>query len=263
MKKKIHNYTSEIELKSLLIRIKNNRAGITDKRFNSRINRYINVYVHLYDKKYKEQSLTSQKQRILNNLKQKIITLSEQTAINKVSYERFGEIVLLMIKKILTKPQFSGYSYKDDFYSDATYKILKYLGNFDHTMISERSGQQVNAFAYISQIIHNSILFIINTRKKNNDKIAEEIENELLDRHIIKNSLFNDYKAPEPQLPEKHIYINDCNHILEDIVNLDVDYEKFNKVVVHYNKDYEPSIDQHAMFEEFKRIHDNLEIVRG
>ena len=81
-----------------------------------------------------------------------------------------------MIKKILTKPQFSGYTYRDDFYSDAIHKILKYLHNFDHTLISDISGTEVNAFAYISQIIHNSVLYIINTKNKELNEIKKQTQ---------------------------------------------------------------------------------------
>ena len=81
-----------------------------------------------------------------------------------------------MIKKILTKPQFSGYSFKDDFYSDASYKILKYIHNFDHTKTSKITGLHVNAFSYVSQIIHNSIIYIIGEHKKYNSRLQDEYE---------------------------------------------------------------------------------------
>ena len=37
----------------------------------------------------------------------------------------------------MTKGQFRGYSYQDDFVSDSVFKILKYLDNFDHKKISK------------------------------------------------------------------------------------------------------------------------------
>lgn len=266
MKRKVHNYTSEMELKSLLIRIKNERAGIQDKRFNSRINRYIGVYNKLQELKYGEQVKSVQRSRILTDLKDKIISLSESTAIDKVSYEKFGDIILLMIKKILTKPSFSGYTYRDDFYSDATYKILKYLYNFDHTLISERSGQPVNAFAYISQIIHNSIICIINTRNKENDEIKKLAEDEMITKNIIKKSLMNDHNefdSPQEKC-DKHFYLNieyGVTDRIEEILN-SIDNNNFNKVIFHYPETFYPTIDDYATFNEFKRIYGNV-IVTG
>jgi len=163
-KKKIkHNYTSELELKSLLIRIKNKRLGLGNPLWNKRINKYIIWHTAINSKKY---DVPARRNKVKAKLKHKIVELSELTCSDDKSYERFGEIILLMIKNILRKPQFSGYTYRDDFYSDAIHKILSYLNNFDHTKISERTGISVNAFAYISQIMHNSILYIINTKKK-------------------------------------------------------------------------------------------------
>lgn len=173
-----HNYTSEMELKSLLIRVKNKNFNkdIEDTKHNKRINKYIILFNKLNDKKYKDSEITTRKNDIKKRIKYKIIKLSEVTKVDDKSYNRFGEIILLMIKKILTKPQFSGYTYRDDFYSDAIHKILKYLHNFDHTLISEISGTEVNAFAYISQIIHNSVLYIINTKNKELNEIKKQTQ---------------------------------------------------------------------------------------
>lgn len=173
-----HNYTSEMELKSLLIRVKNKNFGKEPlpTNLNKKINKYIKWFNALNDKRYKEQALTTRKNEIKRTIKNKIIKWSEQTNVDDKSYNRFGEIILLMIKKILTKPQFSGYTYRDEFYSDAVHKILKYLHNFDHTLISEISGTEVNAFAYISQIIHNSVLFIINYKNKELKEIKKQMQ---------------------------------------------------------------------------------------
>lgn len=183
-----HNYTSEIELKSLLIRVKNKRIGKEfSEKYNNLLNRYVKLYVKINDIKY-PQELIKKKTDVKKRLKQRIVQLSEITNVNDESYERFGTIILLMIKKILTKSQFSGYTYKDEFYSDAIHKILKYLHNFDHTIISSISNAPVNSFAYISQIIHNSVLYILNNKKKENIHIQSQISMEILDHNYnIKN----------------------------------------------------------------------------
>ena len=128
-KKMKHNYTSELELKSLLIRIKNKRLGLGIPDKNRQINKYISWHTAINTKKY---AVPAKRNKLKLRLKHRIVELSEQTSCDEKSYERFGEIILLMIKNILRKPQFSGYTYKDDFYSDAIYKILAYLNNFNH-----------------------------------------------------------------------------------------------------------------------------------
>jgi len=181
-KRQSHKYTSELELKTLLIRV-NNKTKETNVKHNNRINRYTKLYVKISNMKYPLE-LMYKKKKARQKLKALAIKLSENTNIDTDSYERFGEIILLMIKNILKKPNFAGYTYKDDFYSDAIHKILKYLHNFNHTLISERSGQFVNSFAYISQIIHNSVIYIINIKKKEQVNLKNQVSLEIVDHNL-------------------------------------------------------------------------------
>lgn len=126
-------------------------------------------------KKYIDKHNKSKNQKYKRILRNYIIKISERTIIDKNSYERFGELVLLIIKNILKKPKFSGYTYRDEFYSDSTDKIFRYIKNFNHNLISKITGQPVNAFSYISQYVHNSILFIINTQKAETEAIQNFI----------------------------------------------------------------------------------------
>jgi len=223
-KRQKHNYTSELELKSLLIRIKNKNSNLledyvsssklSDIQQNRKINKYIVVHTKLSKKKYNDYDIKQKAKTLRYKLKDKIIKLSEKVNIDKVSYEKFGEIILLMIKRILTKPQFSGYTYRDDFYSDAIYKILKYNYNFNHKLISKISNQPVNAFAYISQIIHNSVLYIINTKKKEQIRINSQVSLEILNHNL-------DIKDYEKNNNSK--YLNeDHESRIEHVVKLDI-----------------------------------------
>ena len=166
-----HNYTCELELKSLIIMINNSSDLGFDLDNAGKYNNTIRECIKHFKQIDSMQLDGRSKIELRNRLRDRVVRLSEKTIIDSIGYSQFGSIVLLMIKNILTKPQFSGYTYKPDFYSDASYKILKYLHNFDHKLISERTGQTVNAFAYVTQIIHNSILFVINT---NNKEIEEQ-----------------------------------------------------------------------------------------
>lgn len=249
-----HDYTSELELKSLLMRIKNDKEGITNKKYNDRINKYIKWHTAINAKKY---TTDIQKKNIIKNkIKDKVVELSKETGVDKQSYEKFGEIVLLMISKILTKPQFSGYTYRDEFFSDAVYKILKYLHNFKYDMISERTGQPVNSFAYISQYIHNSVLYIINTKKKEHDKIKQQISTSILDHNYNLKDYNQTYESTyhpdeHKNFKEEVIHLKKLDGSLNDFIT-DLDVEEFDSVKVYYPADYTIS------FDEYNLIKDNL-----
>lgn len=239
-----HQYTSELELKSLLIRIKNSREDIGDTNLNNRINKYIKWHTLIKNKKY----LQPPKSNIVkNHLKEKIVELSVKTKIDPKSYERFGVVILLMIKNILKKPQFSGYTYKDDFYSDAVYKILKYLGNFNHLMISEITGTYVNAFAYISQYIHNSVLFIINKKKKDTNDLRKYISIEYVMNDPCCNSDPSQewYNTPDketkPQtdlIQETIILTEIKTNLLDELKKLEKEIQIVHRLDVIYPSDY-------------------------
>lgn len=245
-KRRKHNYTSELELKSLLIRIKNDRSGIGTSEYNSRINKYIKWHTRINAEKYED---AAKKTRLKAKLKSAIIDLSEKTSVDQTTYERFGQVILLMVKNILTKPQFSGYTYKDDFYSDAVYKILKYLHNFDHKLISQRTNQPVNSFAYISQIIHNSIIFIINTKKKDNDNLKHQVAMANLDHNLqVRNYELvkhdNDENKQEIDVKIVNLKTVDGN-LVEEIKRVQEYMNKYDRIEIQYPADYAITIDEY------------------
>ena len=282
MRKKVHNYTSNLELTSLLIRIKNLKNNLECKnteQFNRMLNKYINWYTALTEKRYgvsedieikddeECHEMNTKKREILRNIKNRIIHLSEKTPANPEAYNRFGQIILLMVKHILTMPKFSGYSYKDDFYSDAVYKILKYLYNFDHTMISENTGRPVNAFAYISQIIHNSIIYVINTRKKEQNNVKEQAKFNILHDNFSKSGLKNNLyildtvKEPEPEKIEKTEYLKIDDNIVEKIKEaISGASENIAKITFMIPKKAVLSADEYYELEELKKKYSILNL---
>lgn len=258
-KRQKHNYTSELELKSLLIRIKNKRHDIGIEKNNTKINKYIIWHTKINNKKYDN---PSKRNKVKSKLKEKIIDLSECTSIDTRSYERFGEIILLMVKNILKKPNFSGYTYRDDFYSDAIYKILKYLGNFDHTLISQATGQSVNSFAYISQIIHNSILFIINTKKKENDNLKKQVSLEMLSHNLtLKGSeVFQSIEEEELEKEETIVINKIQTTLVDELEKIDTTKEGIDRYNIYYPKDYRISFDEYNEMKKFFK--GNISIMR-
>ena len=100
-----HDYTNELELKSLLIRIKNTRkkdgtektsktnvrTDLETIKKNKRINKYIKWYTNILSKKFKNFKKAKDVQQ---HLKEKIIKLSEDCLVDKFSYEKFGTIII-------------------------------------------------------------------------------------------------------------------------------------------------------------------------
>lgn len=219
-------YVNEVQLKSLIIRVKNRKANLYDTKHNYRCNQLIKTFLNLIQKSYKDQKITSKKTKLKEHLKTRIIQLSEITQADEKTYNDFAKCIILMIKRILTKPQFSGYSFKDDFYSDASYKILKYIHNFDHTKKSTITGLPVNAFSYVSQIIHNSVIYIINEHKKYNSRLRDQYENYRTIVNISKKSHFNEDIEVEAEKCYRTVHLNSINDIKSEIER--IDSEDFN-----------------------------------
>ena len=262
-----HDYTCELELKSLLIREKNSKLELQNNsiRTNKRINELINLFVKLNTDKF-QKSLNSKKVKSLQNkIKDTIIKRSELVSIDRNSHERFGEIILLMIKNILKKPNFSGYTWKEDFYSDATYRVLKYLHNFNHTKTSEKTGQSVNAFSYISQIIHNSIVYIINTNNQEidiTDKLSQTEGEELgiekvktLDKTSISEKINEKFIIQKQDLSNTSLF-----NLLSEFVESS-NYDKDFNYTFEYPKDYLITLDEFAKLRDI--LKGNISIIKA
>ena len=70
-----------------------------------------------------------------------------------------GECIYQISTRLATKPNFSGYSYKEDMIMDGIENCLLYINNFDHNKSS-------NPFAYFTQVIWYAFLRRIQKEKK-------------------------------------------------------------------------------------------------
>lgn len=276
-----HDYTNDVELTSLLIRIKNTRkfdgTVKTSKTLvkndpktvsqNTKINRYVKLYTKLnaLDTKNLEKDYKSKLKNVQKHVKANIIKLSEASMIDGYSYEKFGEIIMLMINKIMTKTQFRGYSYQDDFVSDSVYKILKYLDNFDHKMISKITGQPVSAFSYLTQIIHMAILFVINKKKKEQNFIFEQIRQQRMELGLpVQESFIRDeYNDKQDSLSEC-VELSDVTDLSAECLSIIETYKdqlknKKFKLTIKYNN-YKPEIDDLSFLYNIKKTYKNVEI---
>lgn len=204
--------------------------------------------------KYIKKHQKSKSQKFKRSLREHIILISERNIIDKESYERFGEMVLLIIKNILKKPKFSGYTYRDEFYSDSTDKILRYLKNFNHKMISKiKTGQQVNAFSYLSQYVHNSILFIINTKNTEKQEVEKYVNTYNENIRLLYNETSYTKENKSITLDIEEIKAS----LYSDIIALsqeNSDYEDTDEIKVLYPKDYIISLDEYTKLTKLKEL---------
>lgn len=254
------NYANEVELKSLLIRAKNKALGLGDGTWNRRINELVGTYI-----KTDTWRLTARVQRFRKAVKNHIVWACEKTCAGDSELNRLSAIVDLMVDRILTKPQFSGYTYVDEFHSDVQFKIFRYITNFDHRKISKISGDYVNAFAYVTQIIHNSIIYVISTNKKNQERIKAEYHKQQIafaaDNPGIKPVLMADpERKVEPGLLTVTKYYYNKNDFL-DHFEQDLELIDFSKVSemtvwVPHGCDVSNFTDYNVIFKELPNCHD-------
>ena len=239
--------TPETPLEDIISFMEPLRIEMNIKNFNLNNNRKTDIKrIDKYIAKHSK----SKSQKLKKLLREYIVKIAERNIIDKISYERFGELVLLIIKNILKKPKFSGYTYRDDFYSDSTDKIFRYLKNFNHTMISKITGQQVNSFSYLSQYVHNSIIFIINT--KNTEKAEVEKYVNTYNENI--RLLYNESEYIQKD-KEFNLYISKIKKTLfDDILDLTNEYNNFNILNLFYPEDYKISLNEYKKLKDLNTL---------
>src|SRR5689334_15916138 len=70
-----------------------------------------------------------------------------------------AECMLKIATRLSLKPGFFGYTYREDMVGDALEACLRYVHNFNPAKSS-------NAFAYITQIVHNAFIRRIQKKQK-------------------------------------------------------------------------------------------------
>ncbi|HPM74167.1 MAG TPA: hypothetical protein PLA71_00430 [Saccharofermentans sp.] len=101
------------------------------------------------------------------DLKAELVKFKETGTIS----EELGEMILKIARKIATRPNFSGYTYKDEFISDAVFSMLKSL---------DKINLDYNPFMYLSQITFNAFIGKIN-REKRVQRVKEAYRDEVYD----------------------------------------------------------------------------------
>ena len=86
---------------------------------------------------------------------------------DKVS-DKLGKMFMILAKRYSTKPNFSGYSYRDEMISNGILACCSALHKFD----AKRGN---NPFAYYTSIVHNCFIQTLNKERK-----QQEIRDKLL-----------------------------------------------------------------------------------
>lgn len=89
-----------------------------------------------------------------------------------------GDCILQISRRLSSKPNFAGYSYKDEMISDGLENAIQALDNFDPTKSS-------NPFAYFTQIIWFAFLRRIDKEKKQLYIKHKVIENSIMTDSVI------------------------------------------------------------------------------
>jgi hypothetical protein len=104
--------------------------------------------------------------------------------------EYIGKCILLISTRLATKPNFSGYSYKEEMISDGIENCLQYLHNFN-------PDKSQNPFAYFTQIIWYAFLRRIQKEKKQT-YIKFKASQNMLTQAIINDSSDQNIQMQEP-----------------------------------------------------------------
>ncbi len=148
-----------------------------------------------------EKGLQKQKREIRNRIRD----LSSKTYVYRDT-NLFGIMIDTMADRILTRPQFSSYTMKDEMKSLGIEYVLKYSLSFDPYKTSKISGQAVSAFAYISTIIFNGIIQVINKFNKEQEKMKAQIQERQNLFHKDPNQ--STYQPEFEDIKYKEIYID-------------------------------------------------------
>jgi hypothetical protein len=157
-------------------------------------------------------------------------------------------MILLIIDKLLTRPNFVNYNYKNEMKSLAIEHILKYTWKFDPYKKSEITGQYISAFTYITTITFNAFVATINKFNKEQDKIKEDyLETQKLFHRDPNRSTYGE----EYLLPRKEVIFNHTDNLFESIQQISLDE---TEIQIYYPDDYKISVEEYNNITQYSDI---------
>jgi len=204
-----HHYLKEPILNSELILVNNAKLlkkdpSIFNDEYLKEINDLRQEFIVLEERSDQgETGLQKEKRRVRDELRE----ISVKTFVERDT-QLFGQMITTMAKNIVTRPQFSGYTYREEMQSLAIQHILLYTWKFNPYQQSKITGQYISAFAYISTIIFNACIATINKFKLEQDKAKSDFleQQKLIHRTPNASTIGPDFEDAEikvnlPNLP--------------------------------------------------------------
>ena len=160
----------------------------------------------------------------------------------------FGGLITEMMDKMLTRPNFSGYTYKNEMKSLATEYIIKYTTKFDSYRTSKITGQYASAFTYISTIIFNAYVATIIKHNKELKKAKEDFQEtqKLIHRDPNHSTYGEDFSTPDKEVVFHHIDTTLFDNI--KMITMDED-----DILVKYPPKYKITIDEYNEITEYTK----------
>lgn len=116
--------------------------------------------------------------------------------------------IMMIAEKMANRPNFIGYSYRQDMISDAIYVCLKYFDKFDPTHI------KFNPFGYFSQIVFFSFL----------QRIAKEKKQTSIKAKILAMTPFDLFDVQDQDVDED--FRNSFTEFLQEHNHVDIEPKK-------------------------------------
>ena len=129
------------------------------------------------------------------------------------------------------------------------------MKNFNHNLISKITGQSVNAFSYISQYVHNSILFIINTQKTESEAIQNFINS--YNAEISEESNISKYENNIKEYIKEFTKIKSklITEIKNELDNLHPKLNEYTDFIFIYPSDYKINLEE---YKEIIKLRENI-----
>lgn len=103
--------------------------------------------------------------------------------------EVLGAMFLKLARRYTSKPNFVGYSYRDEMISESVYRMISQIDKFDVDHPSK------NPFAYFTQICYHQVLTMINKEKRQSE-IKDNIRAKLWDEVCEQEEIVK-YEEPD------------------------------------------------------------------
>jgi len=119
-----------------------------------------------------------------------------------------GRKILLICQRMMTRPNFIGYSYRDEFVSDAIEICVKYAKNFD-------PNKTKNPFGFFSQIAYYAAVHRITKEKKHHHTKAKMVQQAGV------HAMSDDFHLDSHQSDDD--YVNTYRDFLRDFYDIELE----------------------------------------